>query len=355
MIINTKETGDLMSEVSVLRTVSCEPGMVLASDVMNDYGAVVMYKNSRLDEYSIKKLLDLGLNFIKVYKNYETKEKKQEAIEAEYCNNLGEFKDIIMDLGNGKSLDMERISDISQNLGSNFDSINDLVNCLNKVRSVDEYTYSHSLNVSLLCSLLGTWLNLGHNHIEQLSFCGLLHDIGKSKIPSEILYKTAPLTQEEFAEIRKHPVEGYKLLENNDQISRDVASAVLMHHEREDGSGYPFGLKSAQIHYYAKIIAVADTYDAMTSNRAYKRRQPPFDVLEMYESEYLTKCDAGIMLTFLKHISSYYVGSTVKLSDGSTGEIVYINSNRISRPLIKTNSSIIDLSCNPSIRITDML
>lgn len=344
-----------MSEVRVLRTVSCEPGMILASDITNDYGAVVMYKNSKLDEYSIKKLLDIGLNFIKVYKNYESKEKKRAAIEVEYCNNLVEFKDIIKDLGNGKSLNMERINDISNNLGSNFDSINDLVSCLNKVRSVDEYTYSHSLNVSLLCSLLGTWLNLGHEHIEQLSFCGLLHDIGKAKIPPEILDKTTPLTQEEFSEIKKHPVTGYKLLENNAQLSRDIASAVLMHHEREDGSGYPFGLKSAQIHYYAKVIAVVDTYDAMTSNRVYKKRQPPFDVIEMYESEYLTKCDAGIMLTFLKHISSYYLGSTVRLNDGSTGEIVYINPNRISRPLIKTSSSIIDLSCNPGIKITDML
>ncbi|MGE5676933.1 MAG: HD-GYP domain-containing protein, partial [Pseudomonadota bacterium] len=200
-----------MSEVRVLRTVSCEPGMILASDIMNDYGAVVMYKNSRLDEYSIKKLLDLGLNFVKVYKVYETREKKQAAIEAEYCNNLEDFKVIIRDLGNGKSLDMGRINDISYNLGSNFDSINDLVSCLNKVRSVDEYTYSHSLNVSLLCSLLGTWLNLGHDQIEQLSFCGLLHDIGKSKIPTEILYKTTPLTEEEFVEIKKHPVTGYKL------------------------------------------------------------------------------------------------------------------------------------------------
>lgn len=344
-----------MSEVRILRTMSCEPGMILASDIVNDYGAVILYQNSRLDEYSINKLTSLGLNFIKVYKNYEFKEKKQIVIEAQYNNNLEEFKDIIQDLSCGKTLDMNRINEVSNNLSNNFDSINDLVFCLSKVRSVNEYTYTHSLNVSLLCSLLGSWLNLGHDHIEQLSYCGILHDIGKSKIPSEILDKPTPLTEQEFAEIKKHPIEGYKLLENNEQIGRDVASAVLMHHEREDGSGYPFGLKSKQIHYYAKILAVVDIYDAMTSNRAHKKRQPPFDVLEMYESEYLTKCDTGIMLTFLNHISSYYVGTMVKLSDGSTGEIVYINSNRISRPLIRINSSIIDLSTSPQLKIVEML
>lgn len=344
-----------MSEVRLLRTASCEPGMILASDIVNDYGAVILYQNSRLDEHSINKLTNLGLNFIKVYKDYEFKEKKQVVMEAQYNNNLEDFKSIIMDLSMGKMLDMDRISEISCSLSGNFDSINDLVYCLSKVRSVDEYTYAHSLNVSLLCSLLGSWLNLGHHHIEQLSYCGILHDIGKSKVPREILDKPDTLTRQEFEEIKKHPITGYKLLEKNEHISKDVAAAVLMHHEREDGSGYPFGLKSNQIHYYAKILAVVDVYDAMTSNRIYKKRQPPFDVLEMYESEYLTKCDAGIMLTFLNHISSYYVGAMVRLSDGSAGEIVYINSNRISRPLIKTVSGILDLSTSPSIKIIEML
>lgn len=344
-----------MAEVRVMRTSDCEPGMVLATDIMNDYGAVILYQNSILDEYSINKLTKLGLNFVKVYKDYEFKEKKQIIIEAQYNNNLEEFKQVIWDISCGKTLEIDRINEVSRSLSNNFDSINDLVLCLSKVRSINEYTYTHSLNVSLLCSLLGSWLNLSHTQIEQLSYCGILHDIGKSKISPYILNKPDALTEDEFEEIKKHPVIGYKLLEQNEKIGKDIALGVLMHHEREDGTGYPLGLKSNQIHYYAKILAVVDVYDAMTSNRVYKKRQPPFDVLEMYESEYLTKCDAGIMLTFLKHISSYYVGTMVKLSDGSTGEIVYINSNRISRPLIKTNNTIIDLSMIPELKIVEML
>lgn len=344
-----------MSEIRILRTSDCEPGMVLASDIVNDYSAVILYQNSILDEYSINKLMILGLNFVKVYKDYEFKEKKQVVIEAQYNNNLEEFKQVIWDISSGQNLDMERVHEVSQSLNNNFDSINDLVFCLNKVRSINEYTYTHSLNVSLLCSLLGSWLNLTHTQIEELSYCGILHDIGKSKVPPEILNKPGTLTEEEFDEIKKHPVTAYKMLEQDASISKDVALGVLMHHEREDGSGYPLGLKSNQIHYYAKVLAVVDIYDAMTSNRVYKKRQPPFDVLEMYESEYLTKCDTGIMLTFLKHISSYYVGSTVKLNDGSTGEIVYINSSRISRPLIKSNDTIIDLSNRPELKIIEML
>lgn len=344
-----------MSEVKVMRTSDCEPGMVLATDIMNDYGAVILYQNSILDEYSINKLTKLGLNFVKVYKDYEFKEKKQVVIEAQYNNNLEEFKQVVLDIGNGKALEIDRINEITRNLSNNFDSINDLVSCLGKVRSINEYTYTHSLNVSLLCSLLGSWLNLSYTQIEQLSCCGILHDIGKAKIPQHILNKPDKLTKSEFDEVKKHPVFAYKILEQSPSISKDIAKGVLMHHEREDGSGYPLGLKSGQIHYYAKILAVVDIYDAMTSNRVYKKRQTPFDVLEMYESEYLTKCDTGIMLTFLKHISSYYLGAMVKLSDGSTGEIVYINPNRISRPLIKLSDSVIDLSVIPELKIVEML
>ena len=239
-----------MAEIRIMRTSDCKPGMVLASDIINDYGAVILYQNSILDEYSISKLMKLGLNFVKIYKDYEFKEKKHAVIEAQYNNNLEEFKEIIWDISCGKTLEMERISEVSRSLISNFDSINDLISCLSKVRSISEYTYTHSLNVSLLCSLLGSWLNLGHHHIEQLSYCGILHDIGKSKISPEILNKPAALTEEEFDKLQQHPLIGYKMLEGNKEISKDVALGVLMHHEREDGSGYPFGFKSERIHSY---------------------------------------------------------------------------------------------------------
>lgn len=347
--------GDILAEVKVVRTSDCEPGMVLASDIVNDYGAVVLYQNSKLDEYSIDKLIKLGINVVRVYKNYEFKEKKQIVINAQYNNNLEEFKQVVWDISCGKGIDMDKLEEITTNMHSNFDSVNDLIVCLSKVRSISEYTYTHSLNVSMLSSLLGNWLNLDDTLIKELTYCGLLHDIGKCKIPAEILNKPDSLTLKEFEEVKKHPVTGYKMLENAEGISKDIALGVLMHHEREDGSGYPFNLTSNQINYYAKVISVVDIYDAMTSNRAYKKRQSPFDVLEMYESEYLIKCDAGIMLTFLKHIASYYVGNKVKLNNNALGEIVYINPNRISRPLVKTNTEILDLSRRSDLKIVEML
>lgn len=344
-----------MSEVRVMRTSDCEPGMILASDIINDYGAVILYQHSRLDEFSIDRLTKLGINFVKVYKDYELKEKKQNIIDAQYNNSLQEFKQMVWDISCGRGIDMDALAEITSSMISNFDSINDLIVCLSKVRSVSEYTYTHSLNVSMLCSLLGTWLNLDEANIKELTYCGLLHDIGKSKVPAEILNKPDPLTDKEFEEIKKHPVIGYKILENNKDISSDIAFGVLMHHEREDGSGYPLNLKSNQIHFYAKVVAVADIYDAMTSDRVYKKRQTPFDVLELYESEYLTKCDGEVMLTFLKRIGSYYIGNKVKLNNGESGEIIYVDPNRISKPLVKADNKILDLSKNTELKIVEML
>ncbi len=344
-----------MQETWTMSTTKCEPGMVVSSDIVNEYGAVILYRDSVLDEHAIAKLSKLGIEYVQIYREYELKEKKQAVIEAQYNNCVQDFKQVVWDISCGRSVDMQLVQDISRGLTNQFDSINDVVSCLNKVRAVDEYTYTHSMNVSLLCSLLGSWLNLDTLKVKQLTYCGLMHDIGKSKIPHEILNKPDALTPKEFEEIKKHPVTGYKLLDKNIAVSKDIAAGVLMHHEREDGSGYPLALKSGQIHFFAKVVAVADVYDAMTSNRIYKRRLPPFDVLEMFESEYLTKCDASIMLTFLRRISSYYIGTQVKLNNGKKGEIIYINPNRISRPLVKVGDQILDLSYNMELRITEMV
>ncbi len=345
-----------MAEVRLIKVTSCEPGMVVANDIMNDFGAVILFKNSKLDDYAIKKLKKLEIEYVKVFKEYALEDNKPALNDALYNNSLSDYKDLVWNISCGKNVEMGRIQDIVGSLSNNFDCINDAITCLSKIRAVDEYTYCHGLNVSLLCTLLGKWLNLHSTQIKMLSEAGLLHDIGKSKIPPKILNKPDKLTPAEYEEIKKHPVHGYNILEKSVGIPKDIALAVLMHHEREDGSGYPFGLKSSQIHHFAKILAVVDVFDAMTSNRVYKKRQPPFDVLELYESEYLTKCDAKILLTFLKHIASYYIGSNVKLNDGTKAEIVYINPNIISRPVIRVdNSEVLDLCTRPDIKIVELL
>ena len=333
----------------------CIPGMKVSQDIFNNYGAILVHGNSILDYYTINKLMDLGIEKLKVLEEFEPKANIETNVSATYAEKVNEFKNIIKDIGNGKNLDTLRVQAIVGDLQASFTSVNDIVSSLNGIRTIDEYTYSHSVNVSLLCSLIGSWLNLSEVQKKVLSYCGLLHDIGKSKISQEILNKPGPLTPKEYEEMKRHSVLGYKILEGNIAISKDIMLSVLLHHEREDGSGYPFGITGDKISLYAKIVSIADVFDAMTSDRVYKKRQTPFDVLQMYESEYLTKCDTSILLTFLNKIANYYIGSKVRLSNDSLGEIVFINQNSISRPIIKLeDSSIIDLNIEKNISILEI-
>jgi len=333
----------------------CKPGMQVSEEVINNFGAILVHKYTILDDYTVNKLMNFGIEKIKVYKEYEPKVETDQDVDIVYEEKVNEFKTVIKDISFGKKLDTLKVQKIVADLSENFASINDIVTVLKSNRSIDEYTYSHSLNVSLLCSLIGNWLVLSPAQKRTLSYCGLLHDIGKSKIPPEILYKPGPLTPIEYEEMKKHSVLGYKILEGNIAINKDILLAVLMHHEREDGSGYPFGLKGNKISFYAKITAIADVFDAMTSDRVYRRKQTCFDVFEMFESEYLTKCDTNILLTFLSRVASYYIGSNVRLSDGSCGEIVFINQKAISRPIVRLEDSrIIDLSMEKGLLIEEV-
>lgn len=345
-----------MENILAIHIAEAEPGMIAAEDIYNNFGAILIHKNTILDFYSISKLEYLSIDSLKVYKEYTPKIIDESDIAIIYDENFSDFKSMVKDIGNGKSIDTVRVQNIVGELKENFTSVNDIITSLNRIRNTDDYTYSHSLNVSLLSSLIAKWLGMGEIQCKLLSYCGLLHDIGKSRISPEILNKPGALTAKEFEEIKKHPVIGYKILENNVAIHKDVAYGVLMHHEREDGSGYPFGVKSPQITLFAKIIAIADMFDAMTSNRVYKKRQTPFDVFQIYESEYLTKCDTHILLTFLKRIASFYIGSKVRLSNDLWGEIIFINDKAISKPMIKLeDSSIIDLSKEPDISIKELI
>ncbi len=334
-----------------------EVGMIIADDIYNNYGAILLHKDSILDLYTIEKLESLGIKHLKVFEEYTpVKTNKTPAIETVYKENVTKFKDMFKDIGNGKSLDTIRVQNIVSDLRSTYTSINDILQSLNSVRNIDDYTYSHSLNVSLLSSLISQWLGLDDTQCRLISYCGLLHDIGKSKIDPEILNKPGPLTESEFEEIKKHPLLGYRMLEKNIAINKNIALGVLLHHEREDGSGYPFALTSAKIHLYAKIVAIADIFDAMTSNRVYKSRQTPFDVFSIYESEYLTKCDTKILLTFLRKAASFYIGNLVKLNNDMIGEVIFINEKYLSRPMIKlTSSKIVDLSKEPKLKIKELI
>lgn len=335
----------------------CTPGMKLAEDIFNEYGAVIITENTTLDSYIISKIISLGLKKIKVYD--QTGDmivvSGTELFRAQYNENLKTVKSILHDISTGKEIDSGRVNEATDSIITRINENRDIVNCINEMRETDEYLYTHSINVSLLAMLIGKWLKYDYTSIRSLVSAGILHDIGKSKVSQDILSKPGSLTTEEFLEIKKHPVYGYKIAETMPGLNDDILKGILMHHEREDGTGYPFGLKSEQIHYFAKIIAVADIYDAMTSNRAYRSMVCPFEVIEHMEKENFETLDHRVVSVFLKNIAAYYIGDFVKLSTGDVGEVVYINPNNVSKPIIRIEDVFIDLANEKNMKILELI
>ncbi len=185
-------------------------------------------------------------------------------------------------------------------------------------------------------------------------YAGFLHDIGKARVPDEILNKKGPLTKEEFGIIKKHTVYGYETVKECQYISDKIAKAVLLHHERNNGMGYPFGFDRDRIPFLARVLAIIDTYDAMTSERVYRNRRPPFTVFKLFEDD-LRSYDILLTRIFMGNIAQYYPGEVVELSNGEKGEIVYINQKCISKPIIKVGKQYIDLSNSDDLEIVDLM
>ena len=193
-----------------------------------------------------------------------------------------------------------------------------LIRSISEIRSVDEYLLEHSVNVSAMAIMTGTCLGMDEDELYMLGICGLMHDIGKIKVPPEILNKPARLTEEEYKEVQKHTLYALDVL-GYDEVAAKVAS---QHHERYDGSGYPYKLVKGEIHPYAQIIGLVDVYDALTVDRCYRSACQAREVIELVAATGNYHYDYTIVRAFLSNIAPYPVGTKVLLSNGQTALVV---------------------------------
>ena len=222
--------------------------------------------------------------------------------------------------------------------------------------SYDNYTYTHSVNVDILSVILGVACGLRDDELRKLSQAALLHDIGKTCVPIEILNKPGKLTEEEFTEVKKHPQYGYNMLKDNYDVSSVTRNAILSHHENEDGSGYPRKLTSENIHLFAKIIHIADVYDALTTKRVYKDAMNPADALEYLMGNAERMFDKELVTLFMDYIAPYPLGVQVELSTGQKGLVVKNNRKMLSRPIVRLDGgALVDLMERLDITIVKLL
>lgn len=210
--------------------------------------------------------------------------------------------------------------------------------CIDTPRPMDEDLQRHCLNVALLNGMMGDWLELPLGQVRLLVMAGILHDIGKTHIPEEIINAPRSLTDEEFALIKRHPVYSYDLL--GVRFDPQVRQAVRFHHERLGGRGYPDGLDGEQIPLFARITAVTDVYDAMVSKRSYKEERTPFDILDMFYADDFGGLDPELVTVFLYHMKEHLTDRSVIMSDGSPGVVKYIPPNDYGRPIIQSGDTV---------------
>lgn len=250
-------------------------------------------------------------------------------------------------LSDGGTVNKEELLSKTISLVSPKQTTLDVFDMLHNMRQVNDSTYAHSLNVAIISRIIGKWLHFSNEELDTLTLAGLLHDIGKTKIPDEVLNKDGKLTDEEFQMIRNHPKYGYDILKSQ-PLNSHIKKAALMHHERCDGSGYPMGLTMEEIDDYALIIAIADVYDAMTAARSYRAPLCPFEVIAEFEKDGLQKYKPKYILTFLENIANAYQNNRIMLSDGTSARIVLLNHRRLSKPLVQLDDgACIDLEKSP--------
>ncbi len=354
-------------DVVRVMTDQAKAGMTVANDIYSSNDQLIISKDTVLDDRMITRLRLYHIFGILVYKKEKVVETSDSYIELlrntpefkkfnrTYVNTINEVEDSFDHVLKGTSdfnidellVNTDRILKEGRN-GAH------VLEMLHGIRDYDDITYVHSLNVSLICNIFGGWLRLPEEDIRALTTAGLLHDIGKLLIPEEIITKDGKLTEEEFKIVKTHTIKGYQVVKDQ-PIDIRIKHSILMHHERCDGSGYPNGFVSEQIDKFAKIIAIADVYDAMTSNRRYRNAICPFDVVENFERDGFLKFDPGYLMVFMEHIVQSYLHNIVRLNDGREGEVIMINKLSLSRPVIKTGDNFVDLSKEHKLKIQKII
>ncbi|BAU29466.1 putative nucleotidyltransferase with HDIG domain [Aneurinibacillus soli] len=330
---------------------------ILAEDIYSNTGTLLLEKGTRLRGTDITLLFNHDVDSIMV--DDDAKHIKREVIEQirditgttnksfgnSYVNNLDQIKRMFEEIEENRPISLHSyLASYSSLLESALENTSMLL-ALHKVRGFDDYTYRHSLNVSLLCGVIARLLHLSPDDIWLYGQCGLLHDIGKLKLNPILIQKDhKKLTDKEKEELRSHTTYGCEILSLVSGTNDIIKEAALYHHEYLDGSGYPKGLQGDQIPFTAQVVAVANEYDRYCSDQVGSPHVSPYQAAqELTNAAFNNQLNPRIVLPFVRFIVGGYIGHNVTLNDQTRGTIVYLNPDEPLRPLVKTETGYIDL------------
>jgi HD-GYP domain-containing protein (c-di-GMP phosphodiesterase class II) len=344
-------------------------GMKVGRAVKDFDGKVIIKENVKLTPELLDSLR--GKNVFSVYidvlpEDYAPVSTKQEHLLDKkyircYKNCFASTQNLYYGCANTGELDMKELAELVrvENISELCDDGVKAITQIHNMKRDGDYVIHHALNVGILSGIMGHWLGFKSQQVGELIMTGLLSEIGKMKISKGILNKTGKLDEDEFAEVKKHAVYGYAIILNSPlKKLKNVLLGVLHHHERCDGSGYPSNLRGDKISDFGKIIAVLDIYDAMATNRAYAKRNSPFDIIKVLYGDALAgKLETRFVVVFIKEFMQAINGCWVGLSNGQRAKIVYIDDSRVtSLPIVQTaGDEFIDLNRRPDLKVDSLL
>lgn len=353
-----------MIKRKLVKTRTLSPGTKIDQAIIDRLGRVLVARGAELDEYVIDSLLKLGIMNIyiqdgevdpdedkiviskaaekKIEKLY-TEDRSKVTLSNSVRKRVAEGIQFIYS-GDTSSAVSDATASITNDLLDAIDSNDAIAIDISALKTSDEYTFKHSVDVATIAMILGKQQGLSRKQIYEIGVSGLLHDVGKTKVPLEILNKPGRLNDEEFAIMKQHSVFSFRMVQNNPDFSNEIAYAVLQHHEKINGSGYPMSVDETQITPYAKILSVADIYDALVTERPYKPAFTQRDAVEMIMSM-TNELDMTAMKSFLESMILYPVGSIVELSNGEKAKVVRNSPHYILRPVVVglTSGKVYDL------------
>lgn len=317
---------------------------ILAKTIFTETGNILLGAGVKLTERYIDRLSMLGIDVIYI-EDPATDDLEPSDILSDHTRKtaLSTVHDTLTKMIDHPQLKRKKtITDLGSTYRQVFSLIvddllssKDLVVNLANMHSLESYMFHHSVNVAVLAGIMGISLGYNRNQLIELGTGALLFDIGMTKVPKEIWTKQGPLTAKEREILQTHPYEGFKILKSQHDLSLVSAHIALQHHERFNGEGYPRKLKGHEIHEYARIVAIADVYDALTSKRQYRERHSPSEAIEFLFASGNTSFDANLINHFVKHIAIYPVATTVLLSTNQIGVVTKLHPDSMNRPTVR--------------------
>mgnify|MGYP000686702792 CR=1 FL=1 len=330
-------------------------GKKVTKDIINTYGVTVIPANTVINDESIRLLKSHRIDPDSIFIDHSIQMTTNVDSKVLVQNTVSYTKELFESVKRSRKIPLieirkevvPAIQEISRNT--------DVFRLFELVKAKDDYTYQHNIGVGVLSTLIGRWMDLSEKELALLTLSATMHDIGKVKIPDEILNKPGKLTSEEYELVKKHAIYGYEMLKETTGISHRVALVALQHHEREDGRGYPFGLHKDKIDLFSSIVAVADIFHAMSSKRPYHDPISFHEIITQMVQGKFGDLNPKIVSIFLENVIKKMIGKQVVLTDGRVGEVVYLNPLEVNSPLIKIGDGFIDLSQEKEIRIQEIL